>query len=125
MLLKHYKFIDLTQNLSENVPTWNGSCGFCLEIKKDYEVFAIPFQRLHQNIRELKYFSLQPFVSRERRMFVPKNERNMSTCPPPIISKFRTTASTTSAFFLNSEAVIFFVYCSILSMACKLAPDPK
>lgn len=37
MLLEHYKIVDLTQTLFKNVPTWGGSCGFCLEIKKDYD----------------------------------------------------------------------------------------
>ena len=34
---KHLKIIDLTQPLSKNVPTWDGSCGYCSEIKKDYD----------------------------------------------------------------------------------------
>lgn len=37
MLLEHFRMIDLTQPLHADVPTWSGSCGFCLEIKKDYD----------------------------------------------------------------------------------------
>lgn len=37
MLLDHFKVIDLTQPLYENAPSWGGYCGFCLEIKKDYD----------------------------------------------------------------------------------------
>ncbi len=37
MLLEHFSLLELTQPLSPNAPTWNGSCGFCLEIKKDYD----------------------------------------------------------------------------------------
>lgn len=36
-MLANFKIIDLTQPLFENIPTWGGSCGFCLEIKKDYD----------------------------------------------------------------------------------------
>jgi kynurenine formamidase len=30
------RFIDLTHSLSPDVPTWNGNCGFHIEITKDY-----------------------------------------------------------------------------------------
>lgn len=33
----HAKIIDLTHSLAETVPTWNGSCGFQLAIKLDYD----------------------------------------------------------------------------------------
>lgn len=36
-MFEDFKIIDLTQPLFENVPTWEGSCGFCLKIKKDYD----------------------------------------------------------------------------------------
>ena len=29
-------FVDLTHNLSEQVPTWSGSCGFSHEVKANY-----------------------------------------------------------------------------------------
>jgi kynurenine formamidase len=31
------KIVDLTHSLSSEIPTWNGSCGFSVEIKKDYD----------------------------------------------------------------------------------------
>lgn len=31
-----YKIIDLTHTLDENIPSWNGGCGFQSEIKLDY-----------------------------------------------------------------------------------------
>lgn len=51
MQLNHCKCIDLTQPLSPNVPTWNGSCGYCLEIKKDYDrVFRVHQMKLHAGV---------------------------------------------------------------------------
>jgi kynurenine formamidase len=37
MILTRYKIVDLTQPLYSAVPTWNGSCGFCLEMTQDYD----------------------------------------------------------------------------------------
>ncbi len=36
-MLDHFKIVDLTQPLFANAPTWEGSCGFCLETAKDYD----------------------------------------------------------------------------------------
>ena len=48
MLLNHFKIVDLTHPLCSSVPTWNGSCGFCLEIKKDYDrVFRVQQIKMH------------------------------------------------------------------------------
>ncbi len=38
IVLDRFRVIDLTHPLDENVPTWNGSCGFKLEVKLDYPV---------------------------------------------------------------------------------------
>ncbi len=35
-MFANYQIIDLTHPLHEKVPTWTGSCGFSLAIKKDY-----------------------------------------------------------------------------------------
>lgn len=37
MLLEPFRIVDLTQPLFADVPTWSGSCGFCLKIQKDYD----------------------------------------------------------------------------------------
>lgn len=51
MLLEHFKLVDLTHPLSADVPTWNGSCGFCLEIKKDYDqMFRVQQIKMHAGI---------------------------------------------------------------------------
>jgi hypothetical protein len=48
MLLNLFKAVDLTHPLCSNVPTWNGSCGFCLETKKDYDqVFRVQQMKMH------------------------------------------------------------------------------
>jgi kynurenine formamidase len=48
MLLNQYKFIDLTHTLSPNIPTWTGSCGFHLEIKRDYDqMFRVQQIKMH------------------------------------------------------------------------------
>lgn len=50
-LLEHFKVEDLTQPLSASVPTWNGSCGFCLEIKKDYDqMFRVQQVKMHAGV---------------------------------------------------------------------------
>jgi kynurenine formamidase len=36
VVLEKFRVIELTHVLSSEVPTWNGSCGFNLEIKNDY-----------------------------------------------------------------------------------------
>lgn len=51
MLPDPFKIIDLTHPLSLDVPTWSGSCGFCLEIKKDYEkIFRVQQIKMHAGI---------------------------------------------------------------------------
>lgn len=51
MFLSDYTAIDLTHPLSPNSPTWNGSCGFCLEIKKDYDrVFRVQQVKMHAGV---------------------------------------------------------------------------
>lgn len=51
MLLNHFKIIDLTHPLCSSVPTWNGSCGFCLEIKKDYDqMFRVEQMKMHAGV---------------------------------------------------------------------------
>lgn len=36
-MLEPFRIIDLTQPLFRDAPTWGGSCGFCLEMTKDYD----------------------------------------------------------------------------------------
>lgn len=51
MLLNHFKVVDLTHPLCSSVPTWNGSCGFCLETKKDYDqVFRVQEMKMHAGV---------------------------------------------------------------------------
>jgi kynurenine formamidase len=51
MLLDHFKIVDLTHPLSPSIPTWNGSCGFCLEIKKDYDrLFRVQQIKMHAGV---------------------------------------------------------------------------
>lgn len=51
MILEHLKIVDLTQPLFPEAPTWNGSCGFCLEVKKDYDrVFRVQQIKMHAGI---------------------------------------------------------------------------
>ncbi len=45
------KIIELTQPLSELSPSWGGSCGFCAEIKKDYDkMFRVQKVHMHAGI---------------------------------------------------------------------------
>jgi kynurenine formamidase len=51
MTFETYKAIDLTQTLCPSTPTWNGSCGFCLEIKKDYDkLFRVQQIKMHAGL---------------------------------------------------------------------------
>jgi len=48
MHLNSVKIIDLTQPLFPDIPTWTGSCGFCLEVKKDYDlIFKVHQIKMH------------------------------------------------------------------------------
>lgn len=50
-MFKNYTLIDLTHTLSKEAPTWNGSCGFFIEIKKDYEeMFRVQQIKLHAGV---------------------------------------------------------------------------
>jgi kynurenine formamidase len=50
-MLKDFELIELTQLLSPDAPTWNGSCGFCLEIKKDYDrIFRVQQIKMHAGV---------------------------------------------------------------------------
>jgi kynurenine formamidase len=43
--------LDLTHPLNPEVPTWNGSCGFSWEIKKDYDkVFRVQKLEMHAGV---------------------------------------------------------------------------
>ncbi len=45
------KYIDLTHPLTSQVPTWNGSCGFHVDIKKDYDrEFRVQQIKMHAGI---------------------------------------------------------------------------
>lgn len=51
MIFNHFKIVDLTQPLSPNVPTWDGTHGFCLEMKTDYDqVFRVQHIKMHAGI---------------------------------------------------------------------------
>lgn len=51
MVLERFKVVELTHLLSPQVPTWNGSCGFCLEIKKDYDrMFRVQQLKMHAGV---------------------------------------------------------------------------
>ncbi len=48
---ENLQFLDLTHPLDAGVPTWNGSCGFCLEIKKDYDrMFRVQKIKMHAGV---------------------------------------------------------------------------
>lgn len=45
------RLIELTQVLSERAPSWGGSCGFCAEVKKDYDrMFRVQKVQMHAGI---------------------------------------------------------------------------
>lgn len=45
------KCIDLTHELSPDIPTWNGSCGFYLEKKQDYDqMFLVQQIKMHAGV---------------------------------------------------------------------------
>lgn len=51
MPLPNYTSIDLTHTLTPEAPTWNGSCGFCLEVKKDYDqLFRVQQIKMHAGV---------------------------------------------------------------------------
>lgn len=51
MVLEQFRAIELTHLLSPQAPTWNGSCGFCLEVKKDYDrVFRVQQVKMHAGV---------------------------------------------------------------------------
>ncbi|MBS0623467.1 MAG: cyclase family protein [Verrucomicrobia bacterium] len=50
-MFENFDIIDLTHILTPSVPTWNGSCGFCLECKSDYDrLFRIQKMQLFAGI---------------------------------------------------------------------------
>lgn len=51
MILEHFRMVELTHLLSPRVPTWSGACGFCLEIKKDYDqMFRVQQVKMHAGV---------------------------------------------------------------------------
>lgn len=51
LLLRNFRIVDLTHSLNSKIPTWNGSCGYCLDIKKDYnEVFRVQKLKIHAGL---------------------------------------------------------------------------
>ncbi len=45
------RLIDLTHRLHPDIPTWSGSCGFCMEIKRDYDkTFRVQQMKMHAGI---------------------------------------------------------------------------
>lgn len=50
-LFEKFTFVELTQLLTPHSPTWNGSCGFCLDVKKDYDrVFRVQQIKMHAGV---------------------------------------------------------------------------
>jgi kynurenine formamidase len=50
-LIEEFDLIDLTQTLTPEIPSWNGSCGYQVEIKKDYDrVFRVNQVKMHAGI---------------------------------------------------------------------------
>jgi kynurenine formamidase len=46
-----YRIVELTHPLCPEIPTWNGSCGFCLEVKKDYDqMFRVQQIKMHAGV---------------------------------------------------------------------------
>ena len=41
MVLEQFKLVELTHLLTPKVPTWDGACGFSLEVKQDYGLFRV------------------------------------------------------------------------------------
>ena len=51
MILDRFRVVELTHILSSQVPTWNGSCGFCLEAKEDYDQrFCVQQMKMHAGV---------------------------------------------------------------------------
>lgn len=51
MSIEKFRLVDLTHVLSPNVPTWGGGCGYCIEIKKDYDqLFRVQQMKMHAGI---------------------------------------------------------------------------
>lgn len=51
MFLDHFTALDLTHSLNSDVPTWGGSCGFHLQIEKDYDqVFRVQKMQMQAGI---------------------------------------------------------------------------
>lgn len=51
MLLNLFKTVDLTQPLYANAPTWDGSCGYCLTVEKDYDkTFRVQHIKMHAGV---------------------------------------------------------------------------
>jgi kynurenine formamidase len=50
-MLEFVNIIDLTHPLSSQVPTWNGSCGFVVEMKQDYDqMFRVQQFKMHAGV---------------------------------------------------------------------------
>ena len=50
-MFENVELIDLTHILSSQVPTWNGSCGFHLETKQDYDqMFRVQQIKMHAGV---------------------------------------------------------------------------
>src|SRR5271170_4969225 len=50
-MFDHVKCVDLTHVLSAEAPTWNGSCGFFLEKKQDYDqMFRVQQIKMHAGV---------------------------------------------------------------------------
>jgi kynurenine formamidase len=51
MFFESFNIVDLTHPLTPDIPTWNGSCGYCLEVKKDYDkVFRVQKMKIHAGV---------------------------------------------------------------------------
>lgn len=51
MWFKDDQIHDLTHPITPDVPTWNGSCGFSLEVKQDYDrMFRVQKMKMHAGV---------------------------------------------------------------------------
>lgn len=51
MILPHFTVVDLTHVLNPDVPTWNGSCGYCLDVKSATDaMFHVQQIKMHAGV---------------------------------------------------------------------------
>lgn len=83
-----FEIIDLTHPLTPEIPTWNGSCGYTLDIKMDYDqMFRVQKMHIHAGVGTHMDAPSHRFAGKSCIAEIPLEELFVSVCAIDVSTK--------------------------------------